>query len=319
MTLSVQSTPAGSAVQTAAHRPCPLCVNSRCRKIGPILHPRPATVAGVRLDIDEQAFVLLACDRCGFQYKSPAIAEEKLLACYAASSEDFAGWVVNPYERRFDMMRDMILRATNGKTGRILDIGCFHGSFLDYLGPAWQRFGVEPSANASRVAQGKGISILSSTLDSLPSEVEPFDVITAMDLIEHLNEPMPFFTALHERLSPRGVVLLLSGDTDAWSWRLMSNLYWYCSLPEHCAFFNRRSLEFVSNELGFGLIDYRRLGHSRATLGHKSKDLLKNFGYLAARACGGFGVDRIRRIVDRCGPGWLSARDHFYAVLRKRA
>src|SRR5687767_12827719 len=239
--------------RTSKVRPCPLCGNNTPRRVGPIVHPKPAMVAGVPLELDDDnAFALFACDRCGFQYRSPAIPDEKLLACYRAAKEDFSGWVVNPHQRRFDMMRQMIL-AANPPGRRILDVGCFHASFLEYLGGDWQRFGIEPSTGAAKVAKSKGVTVLAPTLDALPPDTPPFDVITAMDLIEHLNEPMAWFRQVHEHLAPNGILLLLSGDTDAWTWKLMGSLYWYCSLPEHCAFFSRRSLEFVGEQLGFAL------------------------------------------------------------------
>ena len=298
------------------HRPCPLCGRSDCRSMGEILHPNKSEIAGVPLDLSGQTFDLMACDRCGFWFKSPAIPEENLLACYMASSE-VGRWIADPHYRRFDTMRDMLLRATGGKRGRILDIGCFHASFLSYLGDSWQRFGVEPSEGAARVARSKGIAILSRTLDQLPEGTPPFDVITAMDLIEHLNEPMRFFRLLHKHLTPGGVALFLTGDTDAWPWQSMKNLYWYTSLPEHCGFFNLRSLEFVGREVGLEILEYHRRGHARASLAHRTSDLLKNFAYLAGRACRGLGIPKIQRILHRRGPGWLSATDHMYVTLRK--
>jgi len=309
--------PPGSPHTVTGHRSCPLCGNADCVNRGEILHPEPAFVAGMPLALQGCKFSLLACGRCGFEFKSPAIPDEKLLQCYAASSEYFSGWVVDPHNRRFDTIREMLLRHC-GSPGRILDIGCFHASFLNYLGTQWKRFGVEPSQGASRVAEQKGVSILAATLDALPADTPPFDVITAMDLIEHLNEPMPFFRLVHQKLKPGGLVLLLSGDVEAWPSRLMSNLYWYCSLPEHCAFFSRESLEYICSMVGFELVEYRRLCHSRATLWHKTKDLIKNFGYLAVRRLGGLRIGRLRRAIDRCGPGWLSASDHFYVILKKR-
>jgi SAM-dependent methyltransferase len=290
------------------------------RDRGPLLHPHPPLVAGVPLppEIDRQEFRMLACQSCGFQYRSPAIPLEALIACYEAASEDFSGWKVDPLQRRFDTMRDMLTAATSGR--RILDIGCFHASFLEYLGPTWQRFGVEPSRGAAAVAQSKGVQVLAPTLEQLPADTEPFDVITAMDLIEHLNEPLTFFQLVHRHLKPGGVALLLSGDVDAPSWKMLGSLYWYCSLPEHCAFFSQRSLSWVGSKVGLTLERYQRTSRLRTPVTHKVYDVVKNVGYIVGRSVGGFGVPRLRRLfVERCAPGWLSASDHFIALMRKPA
>jgi SAM-dependent methyltransferase len=310
-----RSTIAVPKPSSAIARPCPLCGNSAVLDLGPIVHEKCATVAGVPLDLDGWSFRLLGCGCCGFRYKAPVVPEERLLACYRAAKADHSDWVVDPHHRRFDMIRTMIVSA-NPPGRRILDVGCFHGAFLGYLGDTWQRFGVEPSIDAARSAESKGITILAPTLDTLPDS-QPFDVITAMDVIEHLNEPMPFFRLMSTHLSPGGLAFLLTGDSEAWQWRLLGSSYWYCSLPEHCSFFSRHSLQFVAEAAGLQLVNYRRTGHSRATIGRKAKDLAKNLSYVAGRALGGCGIPSIRRVLDRRGPGWLTASDHFYAILRK--
>ena len=309
------STATHDSTAAMPHRPCPLCGNTTCRDIGPLLAPH-AEFAGLPMEVRDE-FRLLGCDRCGFRFRSPAIPDEVLMACYEASDADFGGWMVDPLQRQFDMMRDLLAAAAPGR--RVLDVGCFHASFLEFLGPSWQRFGVEPSRSAAKVARDKGVTILADTLDTLPPDTEPFDAIVAMDLIEHLNDPAAFFRTLAPLLRDGGVLLLVSGDAEAPSWRFMGSLYWYCSLLEHCGFFTKRSLEFIGDRTGLALERYQRIAHLRTTARHKAYDLIKNMGYQVGRACRGFGAPRLRKLfVERCAPGWLSASDHFLAIMRKR-
>ncbi len=77
-----------------------------------------------------------------------------------------------------------------------------------------------------------------------------FDLVTAFELVEHLEEPMAEFERLHRR-APRLLISteLQPGDPA----RLMG---WHYLAPEagqHIGFFTRRSLEVVAERLGLRL------------------------------------------------------------------
>jgi hypothetical protein len=95
-------------------------------------------------------------------------------------------------------------------------------------------------------------------------------------------------------------------------------MYWYCNLPEHVSFYNRRSLEWIGQEIGFEVADFRTLGHKRlSSLWHLS-DMAKGAAYIVGRRMGGLGIAPLRRVfVERRGPTIQSAQDHLACVLRK--
>ena len=304
--------PAGAA----ARRPCPVCQSRDCADVGPILHPVPTSVAGVPLQLDSE-FRLLKCRRCAFQFKDPPIPAEKLLGCYAKAP--FTNWPDDePRHRRFDLMNAMLQRHAPGRT--VLDIGCFTGQFLHYLGPVWQRFGLEPARQAIATATSRGITILGGTIDDAATGELAFDAIAAIDVVEHIAEPLPFFRWVAAHLRPGGVFLMVTGDTDAWSWRLQKSLYWYCSaLPEHVSFFCRTALEAIGGQLGMELVEQHRASHIRASAAATGVELLKNLGYVAMNRMGGLALPPLRRIfVQRRAPIWVSAADHMFCILKKR-
>ena len=300
---------------TPASRPCLLCGSTDTVVAGPILHHRPTHVAGVELDLGDTRFVLRRCLGCEFQFKDPPIETEKLMACYAAA--DSANWELDPdpWQRQFDILGELLAAHVRGR--RVLDVGCFNGALLAYLGDGWQRFGVEPSREAAGLAHERGVHVLAATLDELPSDTIPFDAILAIDVVEHLVEPLPFFRAVRERLADRGIFLILTGNTDALAWRFQGSMYWYGNLPEHVSFYNRGSLERIGKEVGFEVADFRTLGHKRlSSLWHLS-DMAKSAAYIAGRRLGGLGLAPLRRVfVERRGPTIQSAKDHLVCVMR---
>jgi SAM-dependent methyltransferase len=223
---------------------------------------------------------------------------------------------VDGHERQYDIMGAMLERYAIGR--RILDIGCFTGSLLKYLGPEWDRNGIEPSVAAAQITQQTGAKILGATLDDIPPDTPLFDVITAIDVIEHIPQPIAFFEKIRNLLKPHGIVLIVTGDTQSFTWQLMKHRYWYCSLPEHVSFYTGPTMKYLEGRLGFQRLQYSRRRHIRSRLLRHVKMLLQNVFYELGVATGGLGIPKIRKLtVDGPGPNWITATDHMFYVARR--
>lgn len=297
-------------------RRCAICGRGGCTDLGPILHPLPTQVGGVLIDLPGD-YRLKRCGRCGFQFKDPPIAADRLLACYAEAESSHWGETVDPRERRFDVIAELLGRHAPGR--RVLDIGCFNGALLEHLGSAWERYGVEPSRKAVATAKQRGVRIVGRTLDDVPGEVGAFDAILAIDVVEHIAEPVGFFRGVWERLGPNGIFLAVTGDTGALTWRMQGSRYWYCSIPEHVSFYCQSTMAYLEREMGMERVEYERHSHIRSRIGPKSVELAKNLIYTVGNRLKGLGVRRFQRtFVERRAPGWMTARDHMFYVMKRR-
>jgi SAM-dependent methyltransferase len=297
-------------------RSCPVCESSELETVGPILHPQPAMVAGVLLDLGDTEYRLRECRRCGFQFKDPPIAAERLMACYTQAESGNWGVDPDPWQRKFDVLCDVLEKHSTGR--RVLEVGCFNGAFLNYLDGEWQKFGVEPSYQAAQLALTRGVEILAGSLDELGPDVGSFDAILAIDVVEHVVEPLPFFRQMSNLLASGGVLLILTGDNESFAWRLQNEAYWYCSLPEHISFYSKSSLDWLGAQLGMRGIECRRLCHKRLPLRRWCSDAIKSAAYVLGKKTRGLGLPALRRLfVERRGPTIQSARDHLLYVYRK--
>ncbi|MBL9021581.1 MAG: radical SAM protein [Myxococcales bacterium] len=103
-----------------------------------------------------------------------------------------------------------------GLRGRILDVGCGEGRYLDALAPAMDRgevtyLGLDPEEErlALLAARHPRASFLAAHADELPAEGEPFDHALFLRSFNHLPDARRAISAVLERLAPGGTLLLV--------------------------------------------------------------------------------------------------------------
>lgn len=297
-------------------RRCPICDNEKSDALGKILHPSPTFIAGSLVDLGDTNFELRRCGHCMFQFKDPVVPETMLKECYANSSEDFWGRSTTDSTQRFQEMTALLGIFDPGRT--ILDIGCHNGSFLRNIKQEHVRFGIEPSQRAAQQAASHGINILGKSIFDVDPKFHQFDRITVMDVVEHVVEPLPFLARARDLLAPGGILLLQTGDSAAWQWRLERNLHWYCSLPEHVSFYCATTLDFVAAQLGMKRLYYRRMRQRSSTLAQRIIETSKNVGFIAGNRLRGLRLRRLEQMfLRRRAPVWITARDHMIYVCQK--
>jgi 2-polyprenyl-6-hydroxyphenyl methylase/3-demethylubiquinone-9 3-methyltransferase len=113
-----------------------------------------------------------------------------------------------------------------GKTA--LDIGCGAGLLaepLARLGAAVTAIDAAPelveAARAHAAGQGLAIDYRAATVEQVDGE---FDLITAMEVIEHIADPNAFVGAIAARLAPGGLAILSTPNATSWSRLMMITL-----------------------------------------------------------------------------------------------
>ena len=301
--------------ESTIHPACPGCSLHNLDDKGEIFHPNPALVAGVPITFAHSSYHLLACRDCHLWFKSPPVDEQALMDCYAKSK--FSHWSTrpDPLLRRFDQLLAQVKQHSPGPD--VLDIGCFNGGMLEYFGPDYRRFGIEPSVEAAAVARERGVDVIAATVMDLPPEPR-FDAVLAIDVLEHIVKPSAFLAKVAAILRPGGAFISLTGDVGAWGWNLQTARYYYCSLPEHVTFFSRASLGELGKRVGLHEAFYSRTPHHRARSADTIRDLVKNVGFSSAISLGAEHLPVLGPRLHRRAPGWGSASDHMLHVARKQ-
>ena len=135
----------------------------------------------------------------------------------------------------------------------VLDVGCGTGALFARL-PACCKFGVEPAGYAQGVARERGVTMFPS-LDSLKDVGKRcFDVITALDVVEHTREPGAFLNSLERALRAGGLLLLVTGNLRSFSARFSGCRWLYYHFDEHVSFLSEPAVTSFLRSKGLSLV-----------------------------------------------------------------
>ena len=108
--------------------------------------------------------------------------------------------------------------------GSILELGCHEGDFGEYLlEQGYSVMGIESDSRAADVARGRGLDVHVFDLEdgtTLPWPAKRFDVILAMDVLEHLRDPASVLSQLRANLSKQGLLIVTGPNVAYWANRL---------------------------------------------------------------------------------------------------
>jgi 2-polyprenyl-6-hydroxyphenyl methylase/3-demethylubiquinone-9 3-methyltransferase len=109
----------------------------------------------------------------------------------------------------------------------ILDVGCGGGILCEPLARLGARVvGVDPgeenigAARAHAARMGLTIDYRATTVEALGEEDERFDAVLAMEVVEHVVEPVPFLGAVAALAKPGGLVFASTLNRNLKSWAM---------------------------------------------------------------------------------------------------
>jgi hypothetical protein len=152
------------------------------------------------------------------------------------------------------------LRGT-GRGISCLDVGCWDGSLLDALPAGWRRVGLEPNESAAAVAESRGHEVLVGLVEDVALPAHAFELITMLDVIEHLLDPISVLRRLRESAAPDCLLAILTGDVGSPGARFWRRHWYYLAYPEHVSFFTSAGLRHALVSSGWTPISVERVSH----------------------------------------------------------
>jgi len=195
-------------------------------------------------------------------FRHPVLRNSAYLDLYADGAAD--EWSADGGRQDLAIIRGII--AQKVRPGGVLDVGCGAGDFLMSLPAELTKYGVEPSVAAAAAARKRGVSIPAPTLAQLSPQAG-FDVITMIDVIEHVANPGELLDQAVPHLAPGGSLIIATGDAGNVLWRqVFRSRYWYSSFPEHITFPSLRYFHIWHESRGLQAPTAVRLKYRRIPL-----------------------------------------------------
>jgi SAM-dependent methyltransferase len=250
---------------------CPSCSSSNVKRIGELIK-----IPGL-FDLPSPG-CLYHCLICHLYFRRPFLTLAELAEAYRLIPDTH--WRYHQRRTDYRLAFDAIIKLK--KSGKILDVGCYRGDFLQLFPTHFSRYGIEPSEAAVRIAEGKGIRILAETLEVFDSKGIRFDIISLIDVLEHLPFPFLSISKLVPLLKSDGILLVSTGNTSALPWRLMRQDYWYYS-TEHVSFFNPRWFRWASQQLGLSVVEVKHFSHQEGSAFERLRQFAQCLTFVALK------------------------------------
>jgi SAM-dependent methyltransferase len=154
--------------------------------------------------------------------------------------------------REFARVVDVIRRYRRG--GRLIELGCAYGFFLQEAKPYFDVAGIELAEDAAAHARRSGLNVLGGVADeAILGELGPADVTVLLDVIEHLPDPRATLQAAVRHLNPGGIVVITTGDFSSLYARLAGSHWRLMTPPQHLWFFTPESMRRLAGGLGLAV------------------------------------------------------------------
>ncbi len=206
---------------------------------------------------------LVKCGKCGFVFARKIPTPQELIKHYE-------GYGRNDYLSPITIKRYHELLDTfekYRKTGRMLDVGCGIGYFLDVAKErGWEVHGTEYTDEAVAICRKKNIPTQQGPLDISNYSEASFDVIASFEVIEHINNPNSEMEKISTLLRSGGLFYCTTPNWSSLS-RIMLKQQWTVIVyPEHLSYYTVSTLKKLTQKHGFNTIKTITSGFSRTRM-----------------------------------------------------
>jgi 2-polyprenyl-3-methyl-5-hydroxy-6-metoxy-1,4-benzoquinol methylase len=228
---------------------------------------------------------LVECLKCGFRY----VGKRRAALTFGSQKPEEAVdklRVANTHFRHLRLEEEHRLGLLNAEwrlglirkirpAGKLLEIGCARGDFLQVARESFDAYGVEPNlglaASASNVAP-----VHRDTIERTPWS--GFDVIATFHVIEHVDSPRSFVRAAVERLNPGGLLVIETPNIDSLPYKILK-ARWRQFIPEHYFFFDPKTISRLLLDCGLKMEKTIRIG-KHASVGLILNRLSRSFTWI---------------------------------------
>ncbi len=211
--------------------------------------------------VSKEEFNLAKCQNCNFIFTQNVPAQASIAPYYKfedyISHTDTQVGVVNKlyhFIRKRTLLKKLnwIKKYTNLNNGKILDIGCGTGAFLNTMQKNnWAIEGIEPDETARNKSKE-----LYQFEPSNPEKLfnypnNEFDAITMWHVLEHVHELDAYIQQLKKMLKPNGSIFIAVPNYTSYDAKYYKNYWAAYDVPRHLYHFSPQAMQVLATNNGF--------------------------------------------------------------------
>jgi 2-polyprenyl-3-methyl-5-hydroxy-6-metoxy-1,4-benzoquinol methylase len=230
---------------------------------------------------------IVQCKKCGLVYTNPRPHSAEVARAY----KNLADYEYAEQDSSRSMNANLSLNTIKKYTreGKLLDLGCSTGYFLNVARINFDVKGVEPSKWAVDFAKSKlKLNVEQGDIASVKCLDETFDVISLIDVIEHLTDPIGMLKEAQRLLKANGGIYIVTPNIKSLSARILKGKWWGLR-PAHLYYFSPQTLSEMLQKVGFKVVEVRSYGRI-FTYGYWLSRI-RNYNKIVYRTIG-FMIDR---------------------------
>lgn len=196
-------------------------------------------------DFDVYPLKLMRCSQCWHSQLSIAVNPNRLFRQYS-----YISGTSKTLSSYFDFLTAKII-SEFGNVGKILDIGSNDGSFLaKFIRTKWDAIGIDPAVNLIPISLSKRVLTIPTFFSQKISKLltKDFDVIVAMNIFAHTQDPLEILLGMKECLKENGKAYIQTSQADMFFTGEFDTVY-----HEHISFFNVNSMQALLKRAGLYL------------------------------------------------------------------
>jgi len=152
-------------------------------------------------------------------------------------------------------VQEILGESLTGKS--ILDIGCGWGeALLFFQTQGMECYGFDPAPEAVAYAQKKGLNVVEAGMDRMDVFDRTFDVVTMLNVLEHLADPVAVLREIYDRLLGTGGLVIIDVPNEFNAFQIAGRdthglKDWWVAPPGHLNYFSKDTLCSLLTGLGY--------------------------------------------------------------------
>jgi len=140
--------------------------------------------------------------------------------------------------------------------GKMLDIGCSIGQLLQFAKNDFDIYGIDTSVRAiehCKSAIPEGI-FYCGLFEDVSLADNYFDIITMIEVIEHVSQPNIFLGKIYKKLKRGGIIFITTGNINSLQ-AILNRNEWHYYTNDHLLYYDIKTLSYLVEINNFTIID----------------------------------------------------------------